>query len=101
MQSRWIYKSVMVAALFLSVSAAVPAQDTKPVSRPLTEAQLREMNKGKFHPPSGAGFSLSLATGNQFYTVLLTDGGKFVQESYTHNQLPLLEAIVETAKAYS
>jgi hypothetical protein len=100
MQSKWNQKLVMAAAVLFVVSAAVQAQNAKPVSRPLTEEQLREMNKGKFHPPSGASFSLSLATGNQFYTALLSDGGKFVQESYTHNQLPLLEAIVETAKAF-
>src|SRR5689334_5576034 len=101
MQSKWNQKMIMVVAVLFSVSAAVLAQDAKPVSRPLTEEQLSEMNKGKFHPPSGASFNLSLATGNQFFTALLSDGGKFVQESYTHNQLPVLEAIVETAKAFS
>jgi len=85
----------------LLVSGAAVAQEPKTMQRSLTDEQLRKMDKDKFHPPSGATFRISLATGNQFYTVLLAEGTKFVQESYTHNQLPLLEAIVETAKAFS
>ncbi len=101
MQSKWINKVVSLSAILLLCSVVSLAQEQKPRQAPLTEKQLQEMNKGKIHPPSGASFQISLASGNQFYTVLLADGGRYIQEPFTHNQLPVLEAIVEAAREFS
>ena len=96
-----LLKFLLLSAVLLFVSAASLAQESKKMQRSLSDEQLLKMDKDKFHPPSGATFNLSLATGNQFYTALLAEGSKFVQEYYTHNQIPLLKAIVDAANAFS
>ena len=78
-------------------------QKKAPPQKPLTEAELREIAATKTKPPSGASFYMAPIIeqpGN--FTVLVTDEeGRSASDQISTRELPVLEAILETAKKFA
>ncbi|MBI3651244.1 MAG: hypothetical protein HY231_09390 [Acidobacteria bacterium] len=78
------------------------APQAKPQAKPLTPEELRKLDKGKARPPHGSAFQIdAVPMSKGMYAALITDDqGRLIQEFFTHDKLPNLEAIVAEAKKF-
>src|ERR1044072_2301825 len=120
MQSKWIIKiglSIIISSLlFINVwaqksdpsnserrTSSQSPQKKPPPQKPLTEAELQKLAATKSKPPTGASFYMAPIVdqpGN--YTVLVTDdNGRNASDQISTRELPVLEAILDAAKAFA
>ena len=79
-------------------------QKLKDEPKPLTPKQIAELEKKALRPPTGASFYIGTETGGApgRFTLLLTDENRrFVTQSYSLNQLGLVEAVIDEANKFA
>jgi hypothetical protein len=102
MQSKLFAKICLLFLVSLFFANAIFAQQSKPVSKPLTPEDLRKMDKGKMRPPHGAVFEITYIEGVKgMCDAVLADGnGQTLDEFFLYEKLPLLVAIISEAKKF-
>ena len=91
------------ALLFLSGTAFAQKDTKAPPPKPISDEELRKLEKTRVRPPSGAMFYLGPVEGapGRFSMLLTDDAQSFVEESYLGNQLALIEAVMVEAKKFA
>jgi hypothetical protein len=103
MQLRITREASIVPLTLLAICVSAFAQKPKTQPPPLSEAEIRKLEKTRMRPPSGASFYLGPIEGAQpRFSMLLTDSNQaFVEESYTVRQLAIIEAVLIEAKKFA
>jgi hypothetical protein len=103
MQLRLIRESLIVPLTLLAICSSSFAQKPKTQPPPLSEAEVKKLEKTRLRPPSGASFYLGPIEGaHPRFSMLLTDSNQaFVEETYTVRQLAIIEAVLIEAKKFA
>jgi hypothetical protein len=80
-----------------------PQKEKPQQPKPLSEAEMRKLEKTRMRPPTGASFYLAPVEGGPGrFSMLLTDSGQsYVEESYTLRQLEVIEMVLIEARKFA